>query len=104
MPATEFVPLIQRKVIIDHSIPMASVYISDLKSIAERYSNVGDQLEAIREGPVRYSTLQRPLQSLILDFYRTVTTTIRCLEAIDANQRDHNHEFCVTMSSVPRRV
>jgi len=104
MPATVYTPLIERKVIIDHSKPMVEILISDLHGLEDRYSNVGEQLEAIREGPSRYSTLQLPVQSLTLDMARALTLIRRALEALSAGLSDHEHEFSVSLRSLPRQV
>lgn len=100
--STEFVPLLQRKVIINHGKPMTELLISDLKTIAGRWDDIGQQLYAIREGPVRYSTLQRPLQATMLDFALFMRRTISTFEALLEDNREHQHEFQVELRSVPR--
>ena len=100
--ATEYTPIITRKVIIQHGPSMVEVLIHDLEVLESRNANVGEQLEAIREGPVRYSTLAAPLQSLKLDFSLFCTKTRECLEALAADLHDHEHEFSVSVQSQPR--
>jgi hypothetical protein len=102
MPATVYTPTIERKVIIDHSKPMVDIVIEDLRSIADRWSNVGEQVQALRENPARYSTLQRPVQWLMLDLSRFMSTTIRALDILAADVADHQHEFTTSVQSRPR--
>ena len=102
MPTTEFVPLIERKVIMDHSVPMTEVTLSDLRALAERWSTVGEHLVKLREGPVRYSNLYPALQALMLDFTRLLNLTIDCLSILDGRLKDHEHEFTVSLQSSPR--
>ena len=104
MPTTVYTPLIERKVIIDHSRPMIELLIGDLRSLEGRYSNVGEQVASLREAPARYSTLQRPVQSLTLDFARSLTVICRALETLAADTADHDHEFTVSLKSLPRQL
>jgi len=104
MTATAYTPLIERKVIIDHSRPMIELLIGDLRSIEDKYSDVGKQVETLREAPARYSTLQRPVQCLMLDLSRTITVIRRALETLAADTADHDHEFTVSLRSLPRQV
>jgi len=104
MPATVYTPLIERKVIIDHGQPMIELLIHDLMVLEGRYSNIGEQLERVREGPVRYSTLQHPVQSLMLDLSQALTVIRRSLEILASNVHDHEHEFSISLRSLPRQV
>ena len=103
MPATVYTPVIERKVIIDHSQPMVDLVIDDLRSIAARWSNVGEQVEAVREAPARYSTLQQPVQKLMLTVSLFMTMTIRALDILAADVADHQHEFTTSVRSGPRQ-
>jgi ribosomal protein S2 len=102
MAQTEFVPLIERKVIIDHTRPMIDVQIDDLRQLEARYENIGQKLEQLRIGPARYSSLQRPVQALMLDMGQTLTVIRRALEALADTVQDHQHEFSVSLRSQPR--
>ena len=104
MAATVYTPLIERKVIIDHSRPMIELLIGDLKTLEGRYSNIGEKIAALREAPARYSTLQLPVQCLMLDLSRALTVIRRALETLAADTADHDHEFSVSLRSLPRQV
>lgn len=102
MPATVYTPTIERKVIFDHSKPMVELLIEDLRSIAQRWSNVGEQIETVRESPARYSTLQRPVIFLMMDTSRFMSKTIEALDSLAADVADHQHEFTTSVHSRSR--
>lgn len=102
MPVTVYTPTIERKVIIDHSKPMIDITLDDLRVIQQRWANVGEKLEALREAPARYSALRHPIGDVMFDLSQFLTLTVRALDIMAADIQDHQHEFITAVRSGPR--
>jgi hypothetical protein len=101
MPKTTYTPVVERRVVINHGPEMLDVCISELRQLEDRYAQVGEYLEGLREGPVRYSTLQRPVQHLLLDVAHLVRTLCRTVAEIHRELDEHQHQFTVAMVATP---
>ena len=98
---TTYTPVVERRVVINHGPELLDVCLSELRQLEGRYSQVGEYLEGLREGPVRYSTLQRPVQHLLLDVAHLVRTLCRTVAEIQRELDEHQHQFTVAMVAAP---
>jgi hypothetical protein len=104
MPVTEYVPQIQRKVILNYGVTRSQDLISQTRQLRERLSNVGATLVELRTAPRRYNTLFPHMQRLYLEFYAATSLLTELTEVAFARLDDHEHEFSVRMVSGPPRL